>query len=203
MPTSPTIQGPCSVLGELLRTSHSNPSGNMPSTPLCVDKPASQWTRLAHSVSAVADRRYPGQSGEMLHPAELVLCAAFGTVEIGLPDDADEQERSDAVDRTLHQRPMLAHRPAHRPFHRWQDRLDRAHISSLSTSVRVIDEASRHEAAQLRRHAPAGVRTSATCGRITSTVHLPDSGTVSGAHDHLVHYPSRHDVLIWLLAPRY
>ena len=29
--------------------------------------------------------------------AELVLCAAFGAVETGLPDDADEQERSEAV----------------------------------------------------------------------------------------------------------
>ena len=56
------------VLGALLRTSQSNQSGNMPSIPLGADKPASQWTRLAHSVSAVADRRYPGQSGEMLHP---------------------------------------------------------------------------------------------------------------------------------------
>ena len=35
--------------------------------PLVADKAASRW-RLAHRVSAVADRRYPGQSGEMLHP---------------------------------------------------------------------------------------------------------------------------------------
>ena len=68
MPTSPTIHGPCSVLGELLRTSQSNQSGNMPSVPLGVDKLASQWTRLAQSPSGVADRRYPGQSGEVLHP---------------------------------------------------------------------------------------------------------------------------------------
>jgi hypothetical protein len=67
MPTSRTIQGPCSSPRRLVANIAKQPVGNVPSMPLLADKAASRW-RLAHRVSAVADRRYPGQSGEMLHP---------------------------------------------------------------------------------------------------------------------------------------
>src|ERR1019366_7326583 len=57
-------RGRVPVLRRLVANIAKQHVGNVPSMPLVADKAASRW-RLAHRVSAVADRRYPGQSGEM------------------------------------------------------------------------------------------------------------------------------------------